>query len=321
MNSNLSIILSFLEKCEQKLDKPALGGRPLVYSRASMIVFLISMLLHRRFCFRTMATYAAVHYQAYGWQNPPTRRTLQRRFVGLSLLLPQVLTQVARQCEPLERTVFAFRWAFADKSVFRALGGLWHKAQIRLGIVPHPSIDTDASWGYSPYHRWRFGYGLHLLVNQHRFPLAAQVSTAKTKDYHLLESLLGGLADKIGVVVADAGYLAYRVFKRVAALGVFVYTHLLFKPSTDPFKTQYNQLAATAQARCLYARRKPSVEPVFALIKELFALKGDTPLPYRGLPKVSAFLLTTVVTVQLLMVLNHTLGLPLAKTDSITNHL
>jgi hypothetical protein len=49
MNSNVSIILSFLEKCEQKSLKPALGGRPLVYSRASMVVFFISMLLHRRF--------------------------------------------------------------------------------------------------------------------------------------------------------------------------------------------------------------------------------------------------------------------------------
>lgn len=320
MNTNINIIMSFLEKCEHKLAKPA-TGRPLVYSQASMIVFFISMLLHQRFCFRAMAAYAAVHHRTYGWQHPPTRRTLQRRFVGLSAWLPLLTAQLARQCEPLDRAVFGMRWAFVDKSVLRALGGLWHKTQIRLGIVPHASIDTDASWGYSPYHRWRFGYGLHIIVNQYRFPLAAQVSTAKTKEYHLLESLLAHLTDKIGVLVGDAGYFAYRVLKRIAARGVFVYTHLLFKPSTQVFKTLYNDLASTAQARHLYGRRKPSVEPVFSLIKELFDLKADSPLPYRGLPKVSAFLLTTVMAVQLLMVLNHSLGVPLGRTDSFRNHL
>jgi hypothetical protein len=53
---------------------------------------------------------------------------------------------------------------------------------MKEGIIPHTSIDTEASWAKSDYHGWRFGYGLHLIVNQFRFPIAAIVATASDKD-------------------------------------------------------------------------------------------------------------------------------------------
>lgn len=72
---------------------------------------------------------------------------------------------IAQQCQQRHHPTFGYACSFADKSVFRALGGLWHKKHMLLKVVPHTSIDTEASWAKSEYHGWRFGF-----CNRYRFP-------------------------------------------------------------------------------------------------------------------------------------------------------
>ncbi len=321
MRTNLTVILSFLEKCWQKLELSPSKGCPVTYSQASMVLFFMHMMLKRIHTFKGMEKYASHYYASYGWQQHPSRTTIKRRFLALPSVLHLLLPQIANECALVNHSVFGFSWAFVDKSIFRAMGGIWHKIHIKSGIIPHSSIDTEASWGYSPYHKWRFGYGLHLIVNQYRFPIVALVTTAKIKDYTVVEKLLTPILTKIGVLVGDAGYFALRYLKRITNLGVFLYTHKSFLDTKTAFKKYYNQLVQTPQAQSLYRKRKPSVEPVFSIIKELFQLKANSPLPFKGLPKVEAFLLTTVVTVQLMMYLNFTLNKDLAHTDTIINQL
>jgi hypothetical protein len=223
---------------------------------------------------------------------------------------------VAQQAAKVDRQIFSYRWAFIDKSVFRAKGGIWHRMHRLAGLVPHSSIDTDASWGKSAYHGWRFGYGLHLLCNQHRFPLACTVTTAATKDTTQLIPLLVHFAQHLGVVVADAGYLAIELLKQVLACWkVFILLPCRFKAAhLSLWQKEYNLLVETPQARWLYRQRKPSVEPLFALIKELFHLCGENQLPYKGLTKVKPYLMMASFTVQLMMYYNYCKGDDLAST-------
>jgi hypothetical protein len=182
--------------------------------------------------------------------------------------------------------------------------------------VPHSSIDTDASWGKSAYHGWRFGYGLHLLCNQHRFPLACTVTTAASKDTTQLIPLLVHFAQHLGVVVADAGYVAVGLLKQLfECWKIFVLLPCRFKAAPLPaWQKEYNLLIQTPQARWLYRQRKPSVEPLFALIKELFHLSGENQLPYQGLAKVKPYLMMASFTVQLMMYYNYCKGADLAST-------
>lgn len=60
-----------------------------------------------------------------------------------------------------------------------------------------------------PPSRWRFGYGLHLICNRYRFPLMATVTTASTKDYRLLATLVAPLQERLGLVVADTLLLVF----------------------------------------------------------------------------------------------------------------
>lgn len=303
MPEKLQLLLRFIAKSEAKVETKPKRGRPYVYPQLNMLLFFIIMQLKGIHKFKAMAKYIKYRYTLFGFERAPSRKTIRRRFLDMPGYIRWLLPTIARQvCQMDER--FQIRIGYVDKSVFRALGGIWHKKHRLLGIVPHWSIDVAASWAKSAYHGWRFGYGLHLIVNEMRFPIAALVTTAAAADKHQLWPLLNGLLPDIYMIVGDAGYRAVRTIQHLwLKLEVFVLT---FKPfeTTSKFKNWYNQWLEKAEAKTIYRRRKPSVEPTFALIKELFDLKGESQLPYQGLPKVQAYLLVCVITIQFMMVFN-----------------
>jgi Transposase DDE domain len=261
MLTNLSIVLQFLEKCNQKISKTKSKGSPLRYSHSSMIIFFIHMMIKKVFTFQAMEKYAKEHFTDYGWQSSPCRKTIRLRFLSVPNILQSFMAQISKECDELDHRTFGFSWAFVDKSIFQAKWGIWHKTHIKLGIVPHKSIDPDASWGFSPYHKWRFGYGLHIIVNQNRFPITASVTTAKSKDYNQMTLLLTHIYSKIGLIVGDAGYLAVRIMQKIhQTYGILLYTHKTFVDTKTTFKRYYNDMVNTTQARLLYRKRKPSVE-------------------------------------------------------------
>ncbi len=314
MNPKIGILYEFLQS--QWPAAAGKRGKPYQYNWPSLLLFFLVMFLKRIHSFQAMARYAQQHYRSFGWNSPPCRKTLVRRFEALPPILYRLLPVVAQAASKLNQSVFGYRWAFIDKSVFRAKGGLWHQAQRRLGIVPHPSIDTDASWAKSAYHGWRFGYGLHLVGNAHRFPLACRVTTAASKDDTQLVPLLVHFAQHLGIVVADAGYQTWhRLQQLLACWKVFVLLPHRWKGKRLTAEQQeYNLLHQTPQARWLYQQRKPSIEPVFALIKEIFQLAGENQLPYQGLTKVKPYLMMTAFSVQLMMYYNFIHQTQLAST-------
>lgn len=321
MSTNLIEILQFLQRCYSTYEQKRGRGRPFVYSRASMTLFFMVMALKKIYSFKAMTKYARKHYQDFGFPKAPSRKTIRRRFLGLPSCIHWLLPQIVRQCQELDYPTFRCSWAFVDKSVFRALGGLWHKKHMILGVVPHSSIDTDASWAKSPYHGWRFGYGLHLVCLQNRFPVAAWVTTASLKDHSQMIKLLSAIKDMVGIIVGDAGYQCLRVIQHLYEdLGVLLQTPKVFSTySKRPFVQWYNSMIQLAEARLLYRHRKPSIEPLFSLIKQIFGLEGEKQLPYKGIDKVSAFLMIGPLTVQLMMRDNFIHHRDWASTEGFLN--
>ena len=319
MNVKLAILYEFL----QSINPPPVRrrGKPAHYSWSSLVLFFMVMFWKGIHSFQAMAGYAQQHHGWFGWQSAPCRQTLARRFQALPAVVYRLMPLVAQAAQQGQPSVFSFRWAFIDKSVFRAKGGLWHRQHRLLGIVPPGSIDTDASWAKSAYHGWRFGYGLHLVSNAARFPLACSVTTAAQKDTTQLVPLLVHLAEYLGMVVADAGYVALKLVEQLQrGWQVFVLLPKRFNGAhLTNFPVDYNQLIQTPQARWLYRQRKPSIEPVFALIKDLFHLTGETPLPYQGLAKVKPYLMMTAFTVQLMRYYNWSKRAELATTKLFLN--
>ncbi len=321
MSTKLETLHGILDKIFAQLPSSPKGGKPMTYSHSSFVLFFMVVLYKRIFAFKTMTKYAKVHYAVFGFKQAPDRKTIRRRFFALPKILMFAIPHLAIHSMKYAYNTFHFRFAFVDKSAFRSLGGIWHKKQMQSGIVPHPSIDTDASWANSAYHRWRFGYGLHIICNEHRFPISACVTTASVKDHTLLMGLLEFLHPYIGIVVGDKGYFAITSIKAIyVKWKILIQTPDSFEnfknTARNWFKKIYNDLVKTTQAGYLYKKRKPSIEPVFSLIKELFDLEGNNQLPYKSLKSVQPFLLTTVITVQLLMIDNFLNKRDLASTET-----
>ncbi len=322
MSTNLEKLQVILDKVFAQLPVNPKGGKPLRYSHSCFVLFFMVVLYKRIFAFKTMAKYARVHYATFGFPQAPDRTTIRRRFIALPELLMFAIPHLAIESLKYAYSIFHFRFAFVDKSAFRSLGGIWHKIHMQSGVVPHRSIDTDASWANSAYHRWRFGYGLHIICNEHRFPISACVTTASVKDHTLLMTLLEYLHPYIGIVVGDKGYFAIRSIKAIyEKWKILIQTPNTFEnfknTARNWFKKKYNDLVKTTPAGCLYKKRKPAIEPVFSLIKELFDLDGNNQLPYKSLKYVQPFLLITVIMVQLLMIDNFLNKRDLASTQTV----
>jgi Transposase DDE domain len=288
------------------MPKNPKGGKPHIYTHASFVLFFVVVLYKRIYTFKGMEKFARAHFKLFGFPSVPSRKTIRRRFIELPEVLQFLIPHIAIQCRSLSCSTFGFSFAFIDKSVFRAKGGIWHKKDMKIGRVPHPSIDTEGSWAKSAYHGWRFGYGLHVICNQYRFPINAWVTTACVKDHSLVEQLLAYLNPYIGILVGDRGYKAIRTMKTIyQKWHILIQTPAIFENGTqkskDWFKKTYNDFVKTVQASWLYKKRKPSIEPLFSLIKELFDLEGKSELPFQKLKFVQPFLMTTILTVQLLM--------------------
>lgn len=321
MSTNLIEILQFLQRCYATYEQKRGRGRPFVYSQASMTLFFMVMAIKKIYSFKAMTKYVKQHYADFGFAKAPSRKTIRRRFLSLPCCIHWLLPEVVRQCQELDYPTFRCSWAFVDKSVFRALGGLWHKKHMLQGIVPHPSIDTDASWSKSPYYGWRFGYGLHLVCLQNRFPVAAWVTTASLKDHSQMVKLVEAIKEMVGIVVGDAGYRCLKVIQLLwSEFGILLQTPKAFTTYLKrPFVKWYNSMIQVAPAKLLYRHRKPAIEPLFALIKHIFDLEGEKQLPYKGIDKVSAFLMIGPLTVQLMMRDNFIHHRDWASTESFLN--
>ena len=307
MKAKVSSLLELLNAAWQnRPDQKPKPGKPLAYSTGSFVLFFMLMLLKHIHAFKAMHKWAKANYALLGWQRAPDRKTIRRRFLNLPTVLQVLMPTIARQCLALNYSLFGYAWSYADKSVFRALGGLWHQKHRLVGVVPHSSIDTQASWAKSAYHGWRFGYGLHVICNRYRFPLMATVTTASTKDYDLLKPLVSPLQANLSMVMADKGYFSLAALQTLHdQFSVLVITPCLFKAGQvlTHFQRYYNDLAGCVLG---YTRRKPSIEPCFAHLKALTGLTGEHQLPYRGLARVSSYLLIATCTVQLMMYHNYT---------------
>ena len=189
---------------------------------------------------------------------------------------------------------------------------------MKAGIVPIPTIDTEATWGFTPYRkRWIFGYGLHAIVTRIRFPLSACVTTGSAKDNRQVPTLLASLPQTLLLLIGDQGYRVMKTIKAVFKKSdTFILTRKPYKSVKDTFTRWYSRIIASQEALGLYWQRKSSVEPCFSLIKELFDLTDRQHLPYKGLKKNQSFLLMAVLTIQCVMTFNSIYNLRLGSLST-----
>lgn len=144
----------------------------------------------------------------------PSRRTWERRLRAIPDTLPAQIGCLGRcLVTTLDPWAAGGRAIAIDSTVLRACGGVWHKKDREVGVVPHTSIDTEAHWTKSGWHGWVYGYKLHLVstVATVWIPLAAELTPANVADNEVAPALLDELPCEARYVLGDLHYHAPNV--------------------------------------------------------------------------------------------------------------
>ncbi|BCM88436.1 hypothetical protein IAD21_00267 [Abditibacteriota bacterium] len=303
-------------------------GRPVTYSQRTLLRCFLFLHLRRIHTFKAQHRWLLLHPEhtrEWGLDVVPHRTTLLRRYRQLAPFLDELIVSIAQwaqdlgpipSCEPPGEADPAppARSYIEDKSLFRASGPVWHQKDRVAGVVPAGlrRLDLDASWSKSAYHGWVYGYGLHLTVDAHAFPLLAQVETASVSESQVVgEKAPRLLSWRPTEVVGDSAYTHLERVRAWAQQGVVLLSAGL-KLGNKGEAGAYRRFIAQEENQKLLRARKTQIEPASDLISKVAGTtQNHKQPPVQGLPNVRSFLLLCVVLTQLAMILNRVWRLPL----------
>ena len=76
--------------------------------------------------------------QLLGWQHPPHRTTIARRYKALYQVIEAFVLFISQSVVDLSEQ-FNRTHLVIDKSLFKARGPVWHQADRKVGKVPYSS--------------------------------------------------------------------------------------------------------------------------------------------------------------------------------------
>lgn len=261
-------------------------------------------------------------------QTFPVRSTYFDRYRRAHAILGRAVRLQGRKA--IEEGVADAETVSADKSLLTAKGPVWHKSARQRGRRPR-GVDREATWGYSKYRGWVYGYSYEVVVSATNgsvvFPLLASVDVASASEHHTFGPKIQALPRETRYVLADAGYdsNAYGEAVEQRADGartgrrfVCPLQHRGGKPSVGEFphrgrrersrrrRAQRSAFYKSRRGRQLYRRRGQTVEP----FNDWFKVKFDlaTSVWHRGLANNRTQVTAAIFVYQLLLRYHHKRG-------------
>jgi len=222
----------------------------------------------------------------------PSRRTFERRLAALPATLPAQIGCLGRHLVAvIEPWLAHARAAAIDSTVLRARGGVWHQKDRQAGVVPHSSIDTEASWTKSGWHGWVYGWKLHLVcaVGAVWIPLAALLTPAAAADNTRAPALIRELPLDLRFLLGDQHYRDPALEDLCARRGCVLVT-----PAGGPYP---HTDAGVEVRRILHKTRSVTIENFNEQFKGIF--DGHQQVPTRGLVATQRFALGAIFVYQL----------------------
>lgn len=237
----------------------------------------------------------------------PSRRTWERRLQALPTTLHEQIAclghHLVQQIRPWQHSG---RAVALDSTALRACGGVWHKKHREAGVVPHPSIDTEAQWSKSGWHGWWYGWKLHVActVGDCWIPLAALVTEANVADGEVAPSLASSLPTEVRWLLGDSHYHTEALqawcdqTQRSLVCSHGKRQRLLDDPGREV-------------RRLLHKLRSATIENWNEQFKSLF--DGHAQVPCKGKRNTQRFLLGAVFVYQLILYYRFVHSLPLRQ--------
>jgi hypothetical protein len=308
---------------QAQVESPKLG-RPFTYIEKALIVFFVMMQFRRIFKFKAQRRWLETHRKTafwLGWETTPHRTTLSRRYKGLYATICEFMCFIA-QYAPDMGARFNNQHLIEDKSLFKALGTVWHQSDRKAGRIPDKlrNLDTDATWSKSGYHGWVYGYGLHMTCNEAAFPTLVQVETGAISESQVIDQKAGCIINELtpDTLAGDNSYTKATRIRRWAKKGVALLTPA-HKWVKGRYATAYHCFIREPDIAAHLRKRRTSVEPLFDLIaKVLGTTARQKQLPVQRLKNVRTCLALAALTVQIAMIANSIWDLPLRNVSTMT---
>jgi hypothetical protein len=325
-NDYVGLYFILFERFQQEQESTPHYGHPFDYASKVLIVFFTLMLVRRITTFKAQHRWLSRHLDqaaGLGFEHIPHRTTLSRRYKNLYAILQDFIAFLGEWASALSPE-FDHRVLIEDGSLFKAHGPVWHQSDRKAGQVPEKlrHLDQEASWRKSAYHGWVYGYSLHLSCNRAGFPKLVQIETASTSESKVLEQKQAALfALQPEAVIGDNAYFKALRVRTWAALGVLLLTPAS-KWKNGRYAKAYHRFISQPSIALWLKCRRTAIEPVFDLFsKVLGTANNHKQLPIQNLVKVRTFLALGVLAIQMAMILNNVLGLPLRQVSNLLTAL
>jgi hypothetical protein len=299
-------------------------GRPFTYTEKTVIVFFVMMQSRRIFKFKAQRRWLEMHRKTsfwLSWVTLPHRTTLSRRYKTLYATVCEFVCFIAQYAPDLD-VRFSNQHLIEDKSLFKALGPVWHQSDRKVGRIPDKlrNLDTDATWSKSGYHGWVYGYGLHMTCNEAAFPTLVQVETGAISESAVVDQKADRIINELApdTLAGDNSYTKAMRIRRWAKKGVALLTPA-HKWVKGQYATAYHRFIQESDVAAHSHKRRTSVEPLFDLIaKVLGTTARQKHLPIQGLKNVRTCLALATLMVQVAMIANSIWGVPLRNVSAMT---
>ena len=293
------------------------------YKHREMIIFFMLMQFRRIYEFKAQSRWLKAHSEIMSllsFETIPHRTTLSRRYKKLSEVVTEFTAFVGDHVADLDEA-FANTYLVEDKSLFKARGPVWHQSDRNEGRIPEKlrHLDTDATWSKSGYQGWVYGYGIHLTCTEDAFPKMVRVETASVADGDILDQKADFILNHLHPesLTADDRYTQAMRIRNWIRQGTILITPAL-RWVKGRYAQAYHRFLAQPDTQKRVKKRKTSVEPLFDLIAKVI---GSTDihkqLPVQKLVNVRTLLVLGTLTVQIAMIMNSILGLPLREISAI----
>lgn len=312
------IMFTLFERFEQerRAKQGPKAGRPYTYDQIAMIVLFSILQFRRIFKFKAQQRWLARHPEIQammGLARVPHRTTFSRRYKQSYEVVQAFILFIGHYAQELD-VAFTQKHLVEDKSLFKALGPVWHQSDRQAGRIPEKlrHLDTDASWSKSAYQGWVYGYGLHVTCTETAFPVMAQVETGAYPESDVMDQKASMILQVMqpDTVAADNKYTKAMRIRHWAQQGVALITPA-YRWITGRYAQAYHRFLQEPEVAARVQRRRTSVEPHFDLVAKML---GDTQhhqrLPIQHLDNVRTCLALAVLTIQIAMIANSIWALP-----------
>jgi hypothetical protein len=293
------------------------------YKYREMIIFFMLMQFRRTYEFKAQHRWLQAHpeiREVLNFESIPHRTTLSRQYKKLGEVVSEFAAFVGQQVADLDEA-FANTHLVEDKSLFKANGPVWHQSDRQAGRIPKKlrRLDTEATWSKSGYQGWVYGYGIHLTCTEAAFPKMVQVETATVADSVVLDQKANFILNQLhpASLTADDRYTKAMRIRHWVRRGTLLITPAL-RWLNGRYAQAYHHLLAEPDIQERFKKRKTSVEPLFDLIAKVIGTSTrQKELPVQKLVNVRTLLALGTLTVQIAMIMNSILGLPLREISAI----